>query len=172
MADRVLCTFTDTLKAHRNPYGGHCRPIILGFVWVVQHGLQVGAMPDGRRSGRPLAHGLSPQSGAATRGITAAIRSATRLSLHEVGGGGAMMWDLDSAWARPEVVKPLLKAFIDRGGHIFQGNVIPLERLIEAQKHPEEHRDLLVRVGGYSARFGTLSRETQNEIIRRHRYGP
>lgn len=170
MVDRVLRTFTDVLKAHRNPYGGHCRPIILGFVWVVQHGLQVGAMPDGRRSGRPLAHGLSPQSGAATNGITAAIRSATRLSLHEVGGGGAMMWDLDSAWARPEVVKPLLKTFIDRGGHIFQGNVTPVERLIEAQKHPEEHRDLMVRVGGYSALFGSLSRETQDEIIHRHRY--
>lgn len=170
MVDRVLRTFTDILKAHRNPYGGHCRPIILGFVWVVQHGLQVGAMPDGRRSGRPLAHGLSPQSGAATKGITAAIHSATRLSLQDVGGGGAMMWDLDSAWARPEVVKPLLKTFIDRGGHIFQGNVTPVDRLIEAQKRPEEYRDLMVRVGGYSARFGTLSKETQEEIIQRYRY--
>ena len=83
-----------------------------------------------------------------------------------------MMWDLDSGWARPEVVKPLLKTFIEQGGHIFQGNVTSVERLIEAQKHPEEHRDLMVRVGGYSARFGTLPRETQDEIIHRHRYGP
>ena len=81
-----------------------------------------------------------------------------------------MMWDLDRAWARPEVVKSLLKTFIDRGGHIFQGNVTPVERLIEAQKHPEEHRDLMVRVGGYSALFGSLSKETQDEIIHRHRY--
>lgn len=168
--DRVLRAFTDIIKSHRNPYGGHCRPIILGFVWVVQHGLQVGATPDGRRARRPLAHGLSPQSGAATNGITDAIRSATSLSLEEVGGGGAMMWDLDSAWAKPEVVKPVLRTFIENGGHIFQGNVTSVDRLIDAQKHPEEHRDLMVRVGGYSAIFTTLSKETQEEIVRRYRY--
>lgn len=170
LVDRVLRSFVAPLKAHRNPQGGHCRPIILGFVWVVQHGLQVGAMPDGRRSGRPLAHGLAPQSGAATKGLTAAIHSATRISLDEVGGGAAMMWDLDAGWATPQVVKPVLRTFIGRGGHIFQGNVISVEKLLEAQQNPDEHRDLLVRVGGYSARFGTLSQETQNEIIERYRY--
>ncbi|MEK7397368.1 MAG: pyruvate formate lyase family protein, partial [Candidatus Poribacteria bacterium] len=157
MVDRVLVTFSDALKSHRNQYGGHCRPIILGFVWVVSYGEQVGATPDGRLSGRPLAHGLSPQSGSAVKGITAAINSATRLSLDEVGGGGAMMWDLDSSWATPEVVKPILKTFIKDGGHIFQGNVMPVEKLIEAQNNPNAHRDIMVRVGGYSAVFVTLS---------------
>jgi formate C-acetyltransferase len=170
MADRVLLTFTDIIKSHRNPYGGHCRPIILGFVWVVSYGQQVGATPDGRKSGRPLAHGLSPQSGAAVKGITAAINSATRLSLDEVGGGGAMMWDLDSSWATPDVVKPIIKTFIQKGGHIFQGNVMPVEKLLEAQNNPEAHRDIMVRVGGYSAIFVTLSKPTQDEIINRYRY--
>ena len=170
LVDRVLLTFSNLIKAHRNPYGGHCRPIILGFVWVVSYGEQVGATPDGRRSGRPLAHGLSPQSGAARKGLTAAINSATGLSLGEVSGGGSMMWDLDSSWATPEVVKPVLKTFIQKGGHIFQGNVMPVEKLIEAQEDPEAHRDLMVRVGGYSALFATLSRQTQDEIIARYRY--
>jgi formate C-acetyltransferase len=170
LVDRVLCTFCDSLTSHRNPYGGHCRPVILGFVWVVSFGEQVGATPDGRNAGRPLAHGLSPQTGAAVKGITGAISSATRLSLERVSGGGAMMWDLDSHWATPETVKPLLKTFIHRGGHIFQGNVVSVDRLIAAQENPHEYGDLIIRVAGYSARFTELSAATQNEIISRHRY--
>ncbi len=171
MTDRVLRSFAACLAAHRTPHGGTAVPIILGFVWVVTFGEQVGATPDGRRARRPLAHGLSPQSGAATAGITAAIHSATRLSLDRVGGGAAMMWDLDPAWAAPATVTPLLTTFLRRGGHIFQGNVVSVETLRQAQQHPEEHRDLLVRVAGYSARFTALSPATQNEIIDRHRYG-
>jgi len=171
LVDRVLCTFNECLKSHRTPYGGHCRPVILGFEWVVTYGEQAGATPDGRHAGRPLAHGLSPQSGAAVKGITAAINSATRLSLEEVGGGGATMWDLDPNWATPEIVKPLLMTFIGKGGHIFQGNIVSLDRLLAAQAQPDEHRDLMVRVAGYSARFTELSPATQNEIITRHKYG-
>ena len=170
MVDRVLRTFCRIIKSHRNPFGGHCRPIILGFVWVVSHGQQVGATPDGRKAGRPLAQSLSPQSGAAVDGITAAINDATSLSLLEAGGGGSMMWDIASDWAKPEFVKPLLLTFIEQGGHIFQGNATSVDDLIEAQKRPDEHRDLMVRVGGYSARFVTLSEATQQEIIERHRY--
>jgi formate C-acetyltransferase len=170
LVDRVLVSFSDVLHTHRNPHGGRCRPIILGFVWVVSHGEQVGAMADGRRSAQPLAHGLSPQSGAAVKGLSAAITSATRLSLDRASGGGAMMWDLDAAWATPEVVKALLQTFVARGGHIFQGNVMSVDRLLEAQRKPEDHPDLLVRVGGYSARFTALSEATQNEIIQRHKY--
>ena len=170
MVDRVLREFIAPLKAHRNQYDGRCHAIILGFVWVVSFGEQVGATPDGRRAGRPLAHGLSPQSGSAVRGITAAIHSVTQLSLDQVGGGGSTMWDLDASWATPEVVKPLMQTFINQGGHIFQGNVTPVDRLIEAQRDPLAHQDLVVRVGGYSAIFTTLSRQTQDEIINRYRH--
>ena len=170
MTNRVLLSLIDILKAHRTPFGGHCKAVILGFVWVVSHGEQVGATPDGRHAGRPLAHGLSPQSGSAANGITGAVKSATRLSLDRVGGGGAMMWDLDPAWATPAAVKPLLQTFMARGGHIFQGNTTDVERLREAREHPDEHRDLMVRVSGYSARFTRLSDATQLEIMTRHRY--
>jgi len=170
MTDRVFCTFADLLASHTTRHGGTLVPIILGFVWVVDFGRQVGATPDGRNAGRPLAHGLSPQSGSAVKGITGAIRSATSLSLDKAGGGGAMMWDLDPSWAAPSVVKPLLKTFVDRGGHIFQGNVISVETLRKAQQNPDEYRDLIVRVAGWSARFGTLSPATQEEIITRYKY--
>jgi formate C-acetyltransferase len=170
MTDRVLRVFTRTIKSHRNPQGGHCRPIILGFTWVVSHGAQVGATPDGRLAGLPLAQSLSPQSGSALKGVTGAINSATCLSLHDVSGGASMMWDLDVSWASPEVVRPLLSTFFRKGGHIFQGNIIDVGLLREAQKTPERFRDLMVRVGGYSARFVTLSQATQEEIISRHKY--
>ena len=170
LTDRVFRTFADCLAAHRTPHGGTVVPIILGFVWVVDFGRQVGATPDGRRAGRPLAHGLSPQSGAARQGITGAIHSATRLSLERAGGGGAMMWDLDPAWAAPQTIGPLMRTFFQQGGHIFQGNVIDPEQLRQAQQRPDEHRDLLVRVAGYSARFTSLSAATQEEIISRYKY--
>ena len=81
------------------------------------------------------------------------------------------MWDFDSSWATVPVIEAVLKTFIEKGGQIFQGNTTPLEELIEAQNHPEEHRQLIVRVGGYSARFVTLSKELQNDIIGRLRHG-
>ncbi|NOZ22391.1 MAG: hypothetical protein GXP25_15025, partial [Planctomycetes bacterium] len=170
MTDRVMRTFCRIIKSHRNPFGGHTRPIILGFVWVVSYGLQTGATPDGRRARRPLAQSLSPQSGAALQGLTVALGDATKLSLEEVGGGGSMMWDLDPRWATPEVVKGLLRTFIQQGGHIFQGNIVSPDLLEEAQKNPDEYRDLMVRVGGYSALFHSLSAETQTEIIERYRF--
>ena len=170
MANWVLRIFCEAVKSHRNPYGGQCRPIILGFVWVVSFGAQVGATPDGRPAGQPLAHGLSPQSGSAVEGLTAAINSATSLSLGEVSGGASMMWDLDVEWVTPEVLRPVLLTFFQKGGHIFQGNVIDIALLQDAQRTPERYRDLMVRVGGYSARFVALGTETQAEIISRYRY--
>ena len=170
MTDRVFCSFADLLARHTTPHGGTVVPIILGVGWVVSFGEQVGATPDGRSAGRPLAHGLSPQSGSALKGITGSIRSATSLSLERAGGGGAMMWDLDPAWAAPQVVKPLLTAFVDHGGHIFQGNVISVDKLRQAQQSPDDHRDMMVRVCGYSARFTRLSAATQDEIISRYKY--
>ena len=102
--------------------------------------------------------------------MTAAINSATSLSLGEVSGGASMMWDLDVEWVTPEVLRPVLLTFFQKGGHIFQGNVIDIALLQDAQRTPERYRDLMVRVGGYSARFVALGTETQAEIISRYRY--
>jgi len=170
MADRVLRAFTDLCHAHRTLHGGHVRPIILGFVWVVTMGLEVGATADGRLAGRPLAHGLSPQCASMSGGLTSAINSATRLSLKEIGGGAGMMWDLDRSWASEDMVKSILRTFAQQGGQIFQGNAVDVKTLLAAQENPEPHKHLLVRVGGFSARFVSLSKEHQAEIIERHKF--
>ena len=80
------------------------------------------------------------------------------------------MWDLDSSWVNEELVESLLLTFLEGGGQIFQGNTTSLAELMEARAHPEEYRHLLVRVGGYSARFVTLRSELQDEIINRIRH--
>ena len=80
------------------------------------------------------------------------------------------MWDLDSAWATQEIMEAILKTFIQQGGQIFQGNTTPLKELLLAQEHPEEYPNLIVRVGGFSARFISLGRDLQDEIIGRIRH--
>jgi len=170
MANAVLRIVADMSDSHVTPGGGRVRPLVLGFVWVAQLGLQTGALPDGRRAREPLAHGLAPQCGSGTRGLASAINSATSLDLHRVSGGASMMFDLDPGWATPEAVEAVVRVFIERGGQIFQGNTSDFERLLEARANPERHRDLLVRVGGYSARFVALPPEIQDEIIGRRRY--
>ena len=136
MVDRVLRAFNAAIKSHVNPVGDICRPVILSFVWTVTMGAVTGATPDGRLAGQPFAQSLSPQSGSLTRGTTAALNSATRLSLHEVSGAGSMMWDLDPQWARPEWLEPLIRTYFAQGGHIFQGNTMDPERLRDAQRDP------------------------------------
>ena len=80
------------------------------------------------------------------------------------------MWDLDSSWANEEIVQALFTSFFAQGGHIFQGNVMDVDILREAQKNPENYNHIIVRVGGYSARFTTLPKDVQNEVINRIRH--
>ncbi len=171
MAQRVLECYLRPCEQHVTAFGGRVRPIVLGFVWVAGMGATTGATPDGRRAGEPLAHGLSPQCGSADRGLSAALRSVTRLDLSRLSGGAATMFDLDPAWARDDVVAATLRTFIALGGQIFQGNVLDTAQLEEALAEPERHGDLMVRVGGYSAKFVTLSPTTQQEILNRRRFG-
>lgn len=170
MAARVLGSVCDAYAAQRTRWGGRLKPVVLTFVWAPVAGEALGATAYGDHAGRPVAHSLTPQSLAMTAGITAAISSHTSIPLDRVAGGASSMWDLDPAWARPEVVRPLLETFVRLGGMIFQGNTTSVEELRRAQANPEAYPHLLVRVGGYSARFTTLSPELQEDIITRRRH--
>ena len=105
-----------------------------------------------------------------TKGITAAMNSCTRLPFDCFSGAASTMWDLDSQWATNELVSALITSFFEKGGHIFQGNVTDVETLIKAQKSPEEYENLIVRVGGFSARFITLRKDLQDDVINRMRH--
>ena len=80
------------------------------------------------------------------------------------------MWDFDSSWVTSDIMKAVLKTFIDKNGQIFQGNTTSVEELIKAKQNPESYKHLIVRVGGYSARFVNLREDLQDEIIQRMRH--
>jgi formate C-acetyltransferase len=103
-------------------------------------------------------------------GITAAINSCGKLRFDKFSGGATTMWDFDPSFVTEDLLKALLTTFFEKGGQIFQGNTTSVEELLEAQKHPEDYEHLMVRVGGYSARFTRLSPEVQGDIITRMRH--
>lgn len=171
MAARLCRDFNRIFSNYVNRFGGNGKMVMLTFVWAPAAGALLGATPDGRKAGVPIAHSVTPQSMAMTKGITAAINSCASLPFELFSGGASSMWDLDPSFATPEVVQALFMSFFEQGGHIFQGNVTDEAELRRALDDPEQYRHLIVRVGGYSARFVTLSRDLQEDIINRMRHG-
>jgi formate C-acetyltransferase len=107
---------------------------------------------------------------AMTKGVTAAINSCSTQPYELIAGGVSAMWDLDNNWASEDVIKGLFMTFFEQGGQMFQGNTIAVEDLIKAQQNPEAYPHIIVRVGGYSARFVWLNKGLQDDIINRYRH--
>ena len=170
MTNRVLQSVCRLAVKPRARFGGQLKPMIFNFVWTPWASRQLGARAEGCRAGDSIGHGVTPQSYAMTKGITAAINSSTSLDLSCVSGGATSMWDVDVQWVTFDRMKTILKTFLARGGMIFQGNTTSVRQLEEAMVSPDEFPNLIVRVGGFSARFATLDRELQTEIINRYRH--
>ena len=134
-------------------------------------GKACGATPDGRRAGEPLADAvLSPMPGTDADGPTGVIRSATKIDCTPMRGGQLNLKFHPSALARPRrhaEALALIKTYFDLGGPHVQFNVVDSRMLRQAQEHPDEYRDLLVRVAGFSAYWVELSRSLQDQIIAR-----
>ena len=170
MADRVLTSVCSLAGRTRNRFGGGLKPMVFSFVWIPGASKQLGARADGQFAGERIGHGMTPQAVGMTAGITAAVNSCVSLDYSVAAGGATTMWDVDPALADFDIVKSILKRFLKGGGMTFQGNTTSVDELAEALEHPEEYPNLLVRVGGYSARFVSLSPELQQEIISRYRH--
>lgn len=130
------------------------------------------ATPDGRHSGEPLAEGCSPTHGMDRKGPTAVFKSVSKLRTREITGGVLLNQKVTPALinkgANKEKLIALIRTFFDTlHGYHVQYNVVSRDTLLDAQAHPEKHRDLIVRVAGYSAFFNVLSRQTQDDIIAR-----
>jgi len=135
-------------------------------------GWRVAAMPDGRKAGMPLSEGgISPYQGRNVSGATSTMLSATKLNFAKVIGGSVlnMKFNPDGLDDPTKMWKlaNLMRTFCQLGGDIIQFNIISNEMLRDAQEHPEDYRDLLVRVATYSAYFVMLPRAVQDEIISR-----
>jgi formate C-acetyltransferase len=140
----------------------------------VYFGSVIGATPDGRRSGQPLSEGISPVQGKDRHGPTAVLKSASKID-HTRTGGTLLNQKFSPKFFEGqdsiEKLTALIRTYFKLKGHHIQFNVVSAATLREAQKHPQEHRDLIVRVAGYSDYFNDLGRELQDEIIRRTEHG-
>ena len=150
--------------------GGHYRVEMLPTTCHVYFGSVTGAMPDGRKAGLPLSEGISPVQGADRHGPTAVIKSAAKMDHVKTGGTLLNMKFTPSLVATEEALDKwahLVRSYFKMDGHHVQFNVVTAETLRKAQADPEQHRDLIVRVAGYSDYFCDLSTELQEEIIAR-----
>ena len=127
-------------------------------------------MPDGRKAGQPLSEGISPVQGADRHGPTAVVKSASKMDHVKTGGTLLNLKFSPSLVAADEGRADwahLVRSYFKMGGHHLQFNVVTAETLRKAQAEPEQHRDLIVRVAGYSDYFCDLSTALHEEIIAR-----
>jgi formate C-acetyltransferase len=171
--DRLSLKSGDIVDNKRQPGGSVwkvSRPALTGHYF---YGEKVGALPDGRKAGTPLYDaGLSPAAGTDINGPTATIRSATRVIHFRPNMDSVVMNMKFSSTVLKDRVSidkfiALLRTFFSRGGWHIQFNILNKEDLIQAQLHPEEWKNLIVRVAGYSAYFVELPPAVQDEIIAR-----
>jgi formate C-acetyltransferase len=136
----------------------------------VYFGKVVGATPEGRKSAEPLSEGVSPVQGADRKGPTAVIKSVSKIDHARTGGTLLNQKFAPELLADEEGLDKLahlIRTYFKLDGHHIQFNVVNADTLRDAQKHPEKHRDLLVRVAGYTDYFVNLTEQLQNEIIKR-----
>jgi formate C-acetyltransferase len=171
LAQRIFC---DEVERHRDVQGARYWVDLLPTTAHIALGELTGATPDGRRAGAPLSEGVSPVQGHDRRGPTAAARSVARLD-HARTNGTLLNMRIDPACLRTSEdlrkLAALIRGYFDQGGHHVQFNIVDRDVLLDAMAHPEQHRDLMVRVAGYSDYFVLLSPEIQREILSRTEHG-
>ena len=156
----------------RGPIGGKRYPGTSSISANVGQGMGTAATPDGRKAFMPLAEGCSPAHAMDRNGPTAVFKSVSKLDTRKITGGVLLNQKLTPAMLSTEENKKklelLIRTFFNRlHGYHVQYNVVDKATLLDAQAHPEKHRDLIVRVAGYSAFFNVLSKTTQDDIIGR-----
>ena len=171
----VAYTYTRPLENYKNPRGGIFQAGLYPVSANVPLGAQTGATPDGRLAHMPVADGVSPSAGKDVNGPTAAANSVSKLD-HYIASNGTLFNQKFhpsalSGRAGLDNFVGLIRSYFDQKGSHMQFNVVSRETLLDAQKHPEQYKHLVVRVAGYSALFTTLSKSLQDDIIRRTEQG-
>jgi pyruvate-formate lyase len=161
----------DTIRAYKNPFDVPCKISREGLSWHYFGGLGVGALPNGRKAKEPLNDGsISPMRGMDKHGPTGVLRSVLKAGWPESYASclnqkysSTVMKSVDSR----RKLATLTDAFLRNGGQHIQFNIVDKDELLDAKAHPEKHKDLVVRVGGFSAYFVMLSPEIQDDVIYR-----
>jgi pyruvate formate-lyase/glycerol dehydratase family glycyl radical enzyme len=167
---RVFNACFDAVDGRPNTKGGRYCVEMLPTTCHVYFGSITGATPDGRRAKLPLSEGISPVQGADRQGPTAVVKSAAKMDHVKTGGTLLNLKFSPTVVATEDAIDKwahLVRGYFRMDGHHIQFNVVTAEHLRKAQEDPSAHRDLIVRVAGYSDYFCDLSRELQEEIIAR-----
>jgi len=166
----VFEAFFNAIDGRKNTRGGTYRINMLPTTVHVYFGSMIGATPDGRMAEKPLSEGISPVQGADRRGPTAVIKSVAKMDHVRTGGTllnqkftPQLLQDDDGL----DKLVHLIRTYFKLDGHHIQFNVVDAATLRAAQRNPEQYRDLIVRVAGYSDYFCDLSETLQDEIIAR-----
>jgi len=167
----LLHTFAESVRDLRNERGGRVRAGTGSAMYYITHAEALGATADGREAGVPLPANYAPSLNIRLNGPLSLIRDFTVPELREAINGGPLTVEFsESVFSQEDAVKKvaqLVRMFIRKGGHQIQLNTVNREKLLDAQRHPENYRNLIVRVWGWSGYFTELDRCYQDHIIRR-----
>jgi len=167
----IMRTFSDTMNGKPNNHGGIWRAGTGSAQGYIYNAIKCPATADGRKAFEPYSSSYSPALDAKLDGILSVIQSFTKYDLSDIINGGPLTIEIHDTVLRNDVgiekVASLVEAFVELGGHQLQLNSINRDRLLDAQKHPENYTNLIVRVWGWSGYFNELDVEFQNHIIRR-----
>jgi formate C-acetyltransferase len=169
IAEEIFNAYYDLLNGRPNTKGGKYRVNLLPTTVHIYFGSVTGALPNGRKAGETVSEGISPTQGSDIKGPTAVVKSAARIDHVRTGGTllnmkfNPHMLDGDGI----DKLGHLIRSYFKLDGHHIQFNIIDADTLRKAQDNPEKHRDLIVRVAGYSDYFVDVGRDLQNEIISR-----
>jgi formate C-acetyltransferase len=177
IADRIYRCFNDAVFELNDPNDPDDRFVstLFSYFFHVYHGEITGATPNGRGRGAPFSDGVGPSQGKDAEGPTCTLNSVLKLDHSKATGGFALNVKTSPTLLRGEkgaaALRTLIGAYVDGGGPHIQFNFVDHEAMKDAQIHPERHRDLIVRVGGYCEFFVNLDRGLQSEIIQRTCHG-
>jgi formate C-acetyltransferase len=167
IAREVVRHFSDELGEYRNFRGGQFWTGIFSVAFHIAMGAFTGTTPDGRKMNEVLANGITPQIGCAANGPTAIAKSAAKLGQTATANGNTLILRFQPDGVQPEKLMQLIKTYFELGGMQLQFNMVDTATLLDAQANPDKHRDLVVRIAGYSVLFTNLSKTAQDEIISR-----
>ena len=170
IAQSVFQAYFNSIDGRPNTKGGEYRVNLLPTTVHIYFGQVTGATPDGRKAGGPLSDGISPSHGADKNGPTAVIKSVAKIDQSKTGGtllNQKFMPDVLTGAEGRRKLADLVRTYFKLGGHHIQFNVVKAETLRDAQIHPENYQNLIVRVAGYSDYFVNIGKDLQNEILAR-----
>lgn len=175
MALRVLDWIYGEAHNHRNVRGGRFRPCYYSYGNHVIDGIMLGATPDGRRAGDPISNGVSVSNLAESSfGPTAVMMSVAKLPSQQTSAGLSLNMRFHPSFIDTDrgldAFAGMVRTYFSLGGMHIQPNIVSTETLRDAQAHPEQYRDLIVKVSGYSAYFVDLGKSIQEDIINRYEY--